>query len=259
MPRPTVSVFLLASNEADRIQRCLDSLTWADEVVVVVNTDSADATADLCRTAGARVFEHAWEGYARQCQFALEQCTGDWILRIDADEVVSPALAAAIREMDPDTPCVGMRIPRRNIFWGRTLRCQYPDRQLRLYRKGKGDFPPREVHETWCPTDPHAPVGRLHGDIIHYSYRSYTHFMAKMVSYAELGAREIVKTRRVTSLAPAVCNALVCFIKYQFLKGGIRDGIPGLAFNATLAFYTFYKYVKAYELTKEGEREKVGV
>lgn len=253
--QPTVSIILLARDEADRIGPCLDSAAWADEVVVVVDAATTDDTADICRAAGAKVTVQAWQGFSAQWQTALDAATCDWIFMMASDERMTPELASAIRAAVPTSDCTGYEVPIGNLFWGRVLRCRYPDFHLRLFRRGAGHISKREVHEGWEPDDPAAKIGRLHGDLIHDSYRDLSHYMQKMLAYAELGARQIVKTRKIRSIRPAILNSLVNFLKYQVLKGGFRDGAAGLVYNVAHSIYVFHKYAKAYELTMAVERE----
>jgi glycosyltransferase involved in cell wall biosynthesis len=254
--QPTVSIILLARDEADRIGPCLESAAWADEVVVVVDAATTDDTADICRRAGAKVTEQAWQGFSAQWQTALDAATCDWIFMMAADERITPELAGSIRAAVGNAgDYTGFEAPIGNLFWGRILRCRYPDYHLRLFRRGAGHISKREVHEGWEPDDPAAKIGRLTGDLIHDSYRDLSHYMQKMLAYAELGARQIVKTRKIRSIRPAILNALVNFLKYQVLKGGFRDGAAGFVYNMAHTIYVFHKYAKAYELTMAAERD----
>jgi (heptosyl)LPS beta-1,4-glucosyltransferase len=254
--QPTVSIILLARDEADRLPPCLDSITWADEVVVVVDAATADDSAELCRRAGGKVTVQAWQGFSAQWQTALDAATCDWIFMMAADERVTPELAHNIRAALADAGDItAFAVPICNIFWGRRLTCRYPDFHLRLFRRGAGHISKREVHEGWEPNDPAARTARLRGDLIHDSYRDLTHYMEKMHAYAELGARQVVKTKTIRGIWPIIQHALVNFLKYQLLKGGFRDGAPGFVYNVAHSIYVFHKYAKAYELTMMQERE----
>jgi tryptophanyl-tRNA synthetase len=158
--RPRISVVVVTLNEEERLRLCLESVAWADEVIVV-DAESADKTVQVAREFTDRVFVQAWPGFAAQKNFGLEQATGEWVLSLDADEEVSRELRDEIRAaLATDAPCAGYRIPRRNIMWGRFMRHGglYPDWQLRLFRRGRGRFVERAVHESVEVT---GEVGRL--------------------------------------------------------------------------------------------------
>jgi (heptosyl)LPS beta-1,4-glucosyltransferase len=135
------------------------------------------------------------------------------------------------------------------------MRAWYPDTHLRLFRRDAGHFPDKAVHETWAPFDPATSTGRLRGDLIHDSYRDVSHCVRKWMHYAELGAQDTVRQGPVRSLWPAVGHATLDFFKYHIVKGGFLDGSHGLVYNAIHAFYFFYRYALAYELTKRAAHD----
>src|SRR5262249_49602197 len=148
--RARLSVVVVTLNEGDRIRACLESVAWADELIVV-DAESQDKTAAVARELTDQVFVRPWPGFAAQQNFGLEQAGGDWILSLDADELVSPALREEITTILRDGgPHVGYSVPRRNVFWGRWIRHGglYPDWQLRLFQRGRGRFVERSVHES---------------------------------------------------------------------------------------------------------------
>ena len=151
MTMPRLSVVIVTRNEEDRIRDCLTSVAWADEIVVV-DAESDDKTAAIAREFTDHVMLRAWDGFASQKNFGIEQARGEWILSVDADEQVEPALRDEIQSAiggDPDG-CDGYRVARRNIMWGRWIRHGglYPDWQLRLFRRGRGRFVDLAVHES---------------------------------------------------------------------------------------------------------------
>jgi glycosyltransferase involved in cell wall biosynthesis len=246
------SAVLVAKDEADRIGPCLASLAWAEEIVVVVDAATTDDTAALCQQAGARVFHEPWRGFAGQFQFALDQATQDWVLMLAADERVTPELATELQALAAGaTGPACMEVPIRTVFWRRGLSGHYPDYHLRVCRRGAAHIPPRLIHEALVPIDPQGAVGRLQGDILHESYRDLSHYLAKLVQYAELGAQQLHQERPVTNIGKAWRHACFDFVKYYFLKGGIRDGAPGLVYDALHAGYVFLKYARAYELSRQ--------
>ncbi len=243
-----VSAIIIAKDEADRIGPCLESVNWADEVIVVIDSATTDDTEALCRQAGARVVLQPWQGFTRQWQTALDVAASDWVLMLAADERVSANLRDQIQTVlrkDPQYTAYQVSICR--IFWDRRIRSEYPNYHIRLFRRGTGRIAVRRVHEAWEPHDSTAVIGTLSGDILHYSDRDLTHCIRKFCRYAELGAEEVAQKRPVRSLVPAVAHALGAFLKYYVLKGGFRDGSAGLAYHLGIAFYEFYKYALAYE------------
>src|SRR5438105_13470205 len=187
--RKRLSVALVTRNEAERLRACLESVAWADEIVVV-DAESEDKTATIAREFTDQVVVRPWPGYAAQKNAALDLATGRWALSLDADEVVSPELAADIRRViAAEAPAEGYAVPRRNIFWGRWVRHGglYPDWQVRLFRRGRGRFVERAVHES-VTID--GAVGRLRGHLEHRSYRDVADFLARADRYASLAADE---------------------------------------------------------------------
>ena len=252
-----VSVIIIAANEADRIGPCLESVSWVDEIVVVVDAASTDGTAELCRQAGARVVSQPWLGFGRQRQVALDAATQEWVLVVDADERVTPQLRAVIQTTLAAPPAfAAYKVPRALVFWGRNLRCRYPDYNIRFFRRDAGFYASLLVHESWDPHDRALPIGILPGDILHDSERNLTYLVTKLSQYAELGAHELLKRKRVTSLLPAFAESSLNFLKYHILRGGFLDGIPGLVYNLAHSYYFFHKYARAYEIYKEQSREK---
>ena len=165
-----LSVCLITANEEERLRPCLESVAWADEVVVV-DAESTDKTALVAREFTDHVHVRPWPGFAAQKNFGLDQATGDWILSVDADERVTPELRARIEAvLRADGPADGYSVPRKNIFWGRWVRHGrlYPDWQLRLFRRGRGRFADREVHES---VRVEGRVARLDAPLLHVSYR----------------------------------------------------------------------------------------
>ena len=184
----TLSVVIVTRNEEANIARTLASVCWAGERIVV-DSGSTDRTIELARQHGAMIFQEAWKGYAAQKNSAIAKASGAWVLSIDADEEVSPALAENIQRVlagsNPSTS--GYFIARRNFFLGRWIRRGgfYPDRKLRLFRRGKGEFVQRPVHET-LRVDGETAI--LSGDLLHNAYPTLTAYIETMNRYSSLGA-----------------------------------------------------------------------
>ena len=190
--RKTLSVAIITRNEEANLDRTLGSVAWADEIVVV-DSGSNDRTEEIARSFRSRFFLEEWKGFAAQKNSALEKCSCDWILSLDADEALSDELAKEIWELlERDPPFDGYALPRRNLFLGRWMRFGgfYPDPKLRLFRRGAAEFEARPVHETL-----HFPgkAGRLKGDMVHDAYPSLEAYIAHMDRYSTLGAEQVVR------------------------------------------------------------------
>jgi len=187
MSGPSLSVVVVTLNEEERIRACLESVAWADEVIVV-DAESHDKTAAIARELTDHVFVRPWPGFAAQKNFGIDQAHGEWILSLDADEVVSPALREEIQaELAAAGRHQGYSVPRRNVFWDRWVRHGglYPDWQLRLFRRGRGRFVARAVHESVVVD---GSVGRLRGHLEHRSYRDVADFLERTDRYTTLAA-----------------------------------------------------------------------
>jgi glycosyltransferase involved in cell wall biosynthesis len=254
MPK-TLSVALITCNESANLPRTLASVRWAGEIVVV-DSGSTDATLDLAREAGARVFEESWKGFAAQKNSAIAHTTGDWILSLDADEEVSPALAAEIQALLAGDPSLSAyRIPRLNHYLGAPLRHggYWPDPKLRLFRRGAAQFANRPVHETMEMIGETAgPVGRLRGHLIHHCYPTLTDYVEHMNRYSSIAAEALVASGRAGQswlwLAwHAVLNPASTFLYNYVFRLGFLDGRAGFLQHVNHSFYITWKYAKAWE------------
>ncbi|HYU77561.1 MAG TPA: glycosyltransferase family 2 protein, partial [Vicinamibacterales bacterium] len=186
---PGVSVTVITHNEAANIAAALESVSWADEIIVI-DAESADDTAEIARRFTQKVVVRPWPGYVAQKNFAAEQATHDWVFSLDADERVSPALAAEIRNvLEREPPNAGYRVPRVTFHLGRWIRSTdwYPDYQLRLYDRRRARWTGRLVHES---VKADGPVGRLRNDLQHYAYRDLSHHLQSMDRYTTLAAQQ---------------------------------------------------------------------
>lgn len=250
--KPQLSVTIITRDEAENIRRCLESVQWADEIIVV-DTGSRDCTLSICREFTPLVYEYPWEGFARSKNQALSKATGDWILSLDADEEVSPALKAeilALLEKNADPDMAGFYIPRQNFFWGRWIKHGgfYPDYQLRLFRRGAGVFAERAVHES---IEMRGRKGYLQAPLYHYTYQDTTDLLDRCNRYASLAAADLYQRERFTCFR-LLGRPLGRFIKGFFLQRGFLDGIPGFILATIYAFYVFQRYVKLWEMERRG-------
>jgi len=253
MTRPAckLSVTIIARNEAARIGDCLESVRWADEIIVV-DTGSVDRTIEICHKYTPHVESRPWEGYAPAKTAALQLATGAWILSLDADERVSHGLRqeiAALQRQPMATLAAGYAIPRRNYLWGRWLRYGglSPDYQLRLFKRGLGGFKARRVHES---VEIDGPVERLQHPIQHYSYQGIGDVIQRLERYADLAALDLRDQGRSFRVTALVMRPLGRFLRNYMLKQGFRDGIPGLIMAVSYAYSVFVREVKLWEMTQ---------
>ena len=276
--RVTLSVVLITYNEEANLARTLESvralLRDGQGEIIVVDSGSTDRTGEIAESFGAKVFVEAWKGYARQKNSAMEKATGDWILSLDADEEVSPDLAAEILQILSHPPQVyklmrreadgtvapvlinGCWMRRKNYFLGRWIRHGgfWPDRKLRLCRRGTGKFREASVHET-MEVEEYRGGGatvlskKLRGVLIHHSYPTLSDYIEHMNRYSSLGAEMVVADGRTGfSVINIAIRPWVTFFYNYFLRLGFLDGREGLLLHLYHAVYVSWKYGKAWEL-----------
>ena len=245
-----LSVVLITHNAAAQLADCLASVAFADEVLVV-DSGSGDGTADVAARYGARVVQKEWMGFGPQKQFAVEQAAHDWVLCLDADERVSPELAASlVRALQaPVSPVY--RMARRNRFLGRWLRHGegYPDWSVRLFDRRQARWSDDSVHEKVLFS---VTPGTLQGDLLHESAEDIGRYLEKQNRYTTLAAEELHRRGKRAGMAELTLSPLVRFIKFYVLRLGFLDGMPGLAHIAVGCMNSFMKYAKLVELQKAG-------
>ena len=241
-----LSACIITYNEADRIEACLRSLSFCDEVLVV-DSHSSDGTRELARALGARVIERDWPGYRSQKQFAVDAASHDWVLCVDADERVSEALRREISDLKERgfAGAAGYSVPRITEYFGRFLRHgnAYPDRLVRLFDRRRGGWVGEEIHEN---TRVSGRVGRLSGHLEHFSYRSLGDHLNRMQRYADLMAEALYQQGRRCGLGKVVLNAQWRFLRGYLLRLGFLDGWRGLVFALVEANYVRRKYLGLY-------------
>ena len=247
-----LSVVLITRNAAAQLPECLASVAFADEVVVV-DSGSSDGTPEVAARYGARVLTTEWLGFGRQKQFAVTQAAHDWVLCLDADERVSPELAASlVRALDAPTTRAYL-MARRNRFLGRWLRHGegYPDWSLRLFDRRHARWSEDEVHEKVIYIDsPGAPLGTLAGDLLHESGEDLERYLDKQNRYTALAAKELHRRGQQAGLPRLILSPLLRFFKFYFLRLGFLDGMPGLVHISIGCMNSFMKYAKLIELTR---------
>ncbi|MFT4246745.1 MAG: glycosyltransferase family 2 protein [Pseudomonas sp.] len=253
-----LSAVVITFDEADRIGDCLASLAFCDEIVVV-DSGSGDATRRIAADLGARVLVRPFDGFRSQKQFAVEQATHDWVLCVDADERVDPALRAAIQAERAAgfARAAGYRCARRSWYFGRWLRHgnAYPDRKLRLFDRRRGGWRgEREVHES-ASVD--GPVATLDGDLLHLPFRSFEHQLAKGRRYAQMMAEHAHARGRRASWSKLVLAPAWRFWRGYLLRGGFLDGRAGLVYAYVSAFTARQKAIRLWALQVQAA-EKAG-
>jgi glycosyltransferase involved in cell wall biosynthesis len=242
-----LTVTVITFNEAEHIAAALDSVAWADEIIVV-DSGSTDGTAEIARPKATRVIVRDWPGYSAQKNFAADQAANDWVLSLDADERVTPALAQEIRSLlhqGPDAP--GYRIKRVSFYLGRWIRTTdwYPDYQLRLYDRRAGRWNGLRIHESFRLTQGQPRL--LSGEIEHYAYRNISHHLKKIDAYTTLIAEQLHEEGRRTSRVRMTLHATFAFFRNYILRRGFLDGVPGLIVSALNSYYVFLKLAKLWE------------
>jgi glycosyltransferase involved in cell wall biosynthesis len=248
---PRLSVIVITRNEAANIGDCLDSVAFADERIVVDDC-STDTTAQIAAQHGARVVEHAFEGFGAQKGFALSLAQGDWILSVDADERVTPALRAEIEAAIAQETADGYELPRLSSFCGRPMRHSgwYPDHVLRLFRRGRARFTDHIVHErVVCD----GPVVRLTQPLLHAPVVRLENALSRMDRYSSAGADMLLaKGRRVTFFS-GIAHGAWTFLRTYLLQAGFLDGREGFLLALANAEGAYYRYMKAW-LAGRGRR-----
>ena len=248
---PPVTATVITKNEADAIADALASLSWADEIIVV-DAESTDDTVAVARRFTDRVYVRPWNGYVDQKNHAAGLATHDWIFSLDADERVTPGLSGEIRALLTTEPReAGYRIPRVSFYLGRWMRTtdMYPDYQLRLYDRRKARWDGLHVHESVRLDGGHA--GHLKNEIQHYPYRDLSEHLVRMDRYTTLAARQMFERgQRATGLG-LLCHPPIAFLRNYVLKGGFRDGVPGLIISLVNSYYVLLKLAKLWEMQRD--------
>ena len=252
-----VSALVIAYNDEMNMRACLESVAWADELVVV-DSHSTDATEKICREFTDRVYQHEFKGFGRLRNEALAHVTHDWVFSLDTDERATREIRneiCALLARGPDADAYF--VPRKNCFLGRWIRYGgwYPDyRQPQLFRKDRMRYREDLVHEGF---ELDGRVGYLKEHVLQYPFRDVDHYLAKMERYSDLMARRMVEQGRRFHTHQLVAHPCFTFFKMYVARAGCLDGMPGLILAGLYAYYTFIKYAMFWELTKlKGDRQE---
>jgi len=246
----SLSVILITKNEAENIRACLESVAWADEIIVV-DSGSTDDTVALCKELGAQVHVHDWPGFGVQKNRALGYATKKWVLSLDADERVTPELRAEIEAILKTEQTVdSYLVPRLSNYCGRFMYHSgwYPDLLPRLFKRGKARFSDDLVHERLIVEGSSA---KLKGLLLHYAFDGMEEVLHKVNQYSTAGAAMMHKRGRQASLTGAVVRGLWSFFRTYILRGGILDGREGFMLAVSNAEGTYYRYLKLMLLNRK--------
>lgn len=245
-----VTATIITKNEAAHIGPAIDSVAWADEIIVV-DCGSTDDTVAIARARNVRVDHREWTGWVDQKNHAASLASHDWIFSLDADERCSPALAAEIRTtLDVRPAHRGYRVPRASFHLGRWIRTTdfYPDWQLRLYDRRGGRWQGAQVHESIALD---GVPGRLSGELLHYSYRDLPDQIARINEYTTLGARQMYDAGRRAGAIDLLVHPPAAFLRNYVLRRGFLDGTTGLVISLVNAWSVFLKMAKLWEIGRD--------
>lgn len=252
-----ITATIITLNEAGNISEAIESVEWADEILVV-DSESTDATRDLAERGGARVIVNPWPGFSKQKQFAVDSARNDWIFSLDADERVSQDLKFSIDELranDETQLADGYRVARRAYYLGRWIRGGgwYPDYQLRFFSRRRGHWGDRIIHESVVMNED-ARVETLRGDLLHYSMSDPSHHR-RMIDerYAPLGAAQMDRDGKRTSPLQIAFAGPLAFLRSFVLKAGFRDGRAGYTIARLAAYHASLKHSLLYDLQNQNE------
>lgn len=237
-----LSIIIVAKNEATNIAECVRSARFADEVIVL-DSGSTDGTVELARAEGARVVSTDWPGYGPQNNRGIDLATGNWFFSLDADERITPALAAEIRAAIEQPGIDGYRVPRTSMYCGRFMKHGgwRPDYTWRLARRGHGRFTDHVLH---AHLQVRGTTGTLRESIVHYSYRSVEAVLEKLNRYSSASVTDMLARNKKGSFGRAVAHGLWAFARTYFLRLGFLDGRWGFMLAVFNAETTYYRYVK---------------
>jgi len=246
---PKVSAVVITHNEEKNIRRCLESLSWADEIVVV-DSFSQDRTKEIASSFTDKIFDIEWQGFGKQKELARQKASYDWVLSIDADEAVSEKLREEIKSViNKNDSSDGYYIPRFSNFLGRWIEHGgwYPDYVLRLFKKDKARFDESLVHEKLILE---GKTGFLMNEILHYTDPDISHYLSKMDKYTTLSAQKLLAEGKSTTVFDLLFRPAAIFFKMYLLKSGFLDGWQGFLLASFSSFHVFVKYAKLWHLRK---------
>ena len=253
-----ISVYIIAYNESEKIKDCINSILWADEIIVA-DSHSTDGTSEIAENLGAKVIHIDFNGYGNLRNKAISHCNGDWIFSLDSDERCTIAVRDEILETIKNADCDIYRVPRKNFFMGRWIKYSgwYPNfRQPQLFRNGKMAYDLKPVHEGYISHSSKA-IGTLKNAIWQFPFKNMEELIHKTNRYSSLGAQKLIDRGKKGSLFLALMHALWSFTKHYIFKLGFLDGGPGFVIAFGNFEGTFYRYMKLCEIQTKKNPPKV--
>lgn len=244
-----VSVIIITYNEEENIKRCLRNLTWCDEIIVV-DSGSTDKTIEICKQFNCKIFHKTFEGYGLQKRYAVSLAKNDWVLSLDADEILTTKVIDEIKKKMLAPDCNGYLIPMEFVFMGQpfTFGRESGKHFLRLFNKQFGNFTNSKVHET---VEVEGKEKKLKNRLLHYSYRNFQQLLDKVSKYSTYGAEESYKKGKKKSTLAIVCGLPYNFFRLYFLNANFLNGLNGFYWSVFGAYYHFVKYIKLNEMYKK--------
>jgi len=254
-----LSVVVITFNEEKNIARCLQSVKSIADEIIIVDSLSTDNTASIAKDYNARIVSEPFRGYVEQKNFADNQAKYDWILSLDADEAISPELEMSIRKIKEKQEYPAYELTRLTNYCGKWIRhCGwYPDKKIRLFNRTKGKWQGEQIHESWNLYDTHETCGNLSGDLLHYSYTTYSDHLKQIEKFTEIMARRDVASGKNYTLLRIIFSAKWKFFQSYFLQLGFLDGFAGFQVCLFSAFATYVKYskIRQYQMfNQEGKK-----
>lgn len=251
-----LSVIIIAKNEGSNIRRCLESVRWADEIILL-DSGSTDNTLSIAREYTDKIIVTDWQGYGIQKQRALEQATGTWVLNLDADESVSPSLKEAVLDAINKDEADAYRIPIYLSFYGKSLNHSWcPKRHIRLYKREGARYTDKIVHEAiLVPLD--ARIGKLHLGIQHHSFQDVSHALYKLNVYSSYSAKIRNNANKKSSLFKVLLHTTAMFFRCYFIQGGFLEGRDGFLLAVLSAHGSFYRGIKTIYRDNEENMENI--
>lgn len=248
-----LSVIIITKDESEHIARCLKSVSWADEIIVL-DSGSTDNTVSICKQFTPHVYETDWPGFGPQKQRALDKATGDWVLSIDSDEQITEELKIEIQQAINEDNIAGFEIPRLSSYCGRQIKHGgwWPDHVLRLFQRKAGLFTDDIVHERIIVD---GPLKELQNPILHEAFINPAEVLHKVNSYSSLGAKKLFEKGKTTSFKMAILKGFWTFFRTYLLKMSFLDGAQGLMLAISNAEGTYYKYLKLLDLQNKRPKQ----
>jgi len=251
MEKVPLSVAIITKNEEENLRACLQSVAFSGQIVVV-DSGSTDATLQIAAEFESDIYREAWHGFGPQKQLAIDKCREPWILILDADERIPPETAEVIKKIVTGQGIkeAGFSLPRKNYFQGRWIKHAgwWPDRIVRLFRRGSGRMTEASVHEA---VEVKGLIGALDVPIEHFTESRLSKIIQKIDKYSTLGAEDAFKEGKRSSTCSAFFRAFFTFLQDYVLRGGVLDGMPGLTLAVTDSVNKFFKYAKLAELSRK--------